>query len=164
MSKKDSKVKKMSYAELEHYTKRIQADFENLKKRSTNERIEYSRYANTDLILQILPVLDNFRLAVKHLPRELEENAWVAGVRHIEAQLKQILQGEGVVEIESIGEQFDPNLHEAIEEIESEKPPGEIVEEIQRGYSLNDKVIRHSKVKVSADHKRPKKENKNSNK
>lgn len=151
MSKKESKPKKMTYAELEHYAKRMQADFENYKKRTQTEKSEFARYANTDLILQILPVLDNFRLAVKHLPEDLAENDWVAGIRHIESQLEQILSSEGVETITADGSQFDPNVHEAVEEVASDKPPGEIVEEIRRGYRLNGKVIRPAKVKVAAN-------------
>lgn len=152
MNKKDDK-KKLTYNELEHYAKRIQADFENYKRRSQEDKAEFSKYANTDLILQILPVLDNFRLAVHHLPKDLEDHPWVAGVRHIEAQLEQILCSEGVARIETVGETFDPRLHEAIEEVVSEKPPGEITEEVQRGYRLQDRVIRPAKVKVSTDKK-----------
>jgi molecular chaperone GrpE len=148
MPRKESK-KKLTYEELEHYAKRIQADFENYKRRTQEDRAEFSRYANADLILQILPVMDNFRLSVQHLPKELEDNTWVAGVRHIETQMEQILQGEGVSAIRAVGEKFDPALHEAIEEVAAEKPPGEITEEIQRGYHLQGKVIRHAKVKVS---------------
>jgi molecular chaperone GrpE len=154
MTKKDKDTKKkLTYSELEHYAKRIQADFENYKRRAQEDKAEFSRYANTDLILQILPVLDNFQLAVRHLPKELEDNAWVTGVRHIEAQLEQILQSEGVSAIPTINEKFDPYQHEAVQEVESEKPPGIITEEAQRGYHLNDKVIRHAKVIVSAGHK-----------
>lgn len=150
MTKKEGK-KKLTYIELEHYAKRLQADFENYKRRTQEEKAEFSRYANTDLILQILPVLDNFRLAVRHLTKELEENNWVTGIRHIETQLEQVLQSEGVDTIPTIGEKFDPHLHEAVEEVESEKPPGEITEEVQRGYRLQNKIIRHAKVKVSKD-------------
>jgi molecular chaperone GrpE len=149
MTKKENK-KKPTYVELENYAKRLQADFENYKKRTQKDRAEYAQFANTDLILQILPVMDNFRLAVHHLPKELQDNTWVAGVRHIETQLEHILRSEGVESIETVGHQFDPYLHEAIEEVESEKPPGEIVEEVQHGYSLAAKVIRPAKVKVSA--------------
>lgn len=155
MTKKETK-KKISYEELEHYAKRIQADFENYKRRTQEDRAEFSQYANTDLLLQILPVLDNFRLATQHLPKELENNNWVIGIQHIESQLEQVLHGEGIQEIKTIGEKFDPNLHEAIEEVESEKPPGEIVAEVRRGYLLNDKVIRHSKVTVSRGETRDK--------
>lgn len=144
-----SKVRKND--ELENLLKRVQADFENYRKRTQKDQEDYTKYAKADLILQILPVLDNFRLAIIHLPKELEQNAWVTGVRHIETQLEQILQGEGVQEIETIGKQFDHKFHEAVEEVESEKPPGEIVEEVTKGYLLLDKVIRHAKVKVAKE-------------
>lgn len=151
MSKKDSKPKKISYDELENYAKRLQADFENYKKRTQIEKEAYSRYANTDLILQILPVLDNFQLAIKHLPEKLKEDPWVLGVKHIETQLEQILLSEGLTKIPTTNEKFDPNIHEAVEEVESEKPPGTITHETQTGYQLNGKIIRHSKVKVSRE-------------
>ncbi len=150
---KKRKPKKLTYAELEHYAKRLQADFENFKKRSQTERFENARFANTDLILQILPVLDNFRIAVHHLPDDLAEHPWVTGVRHIETQLEQILAAEGVTEIKTDGEMFDPMLHDAMAETESEKPPGTIVTESQKGYRLNDRVIRHAKVIVAKDKK-----------
>jgi len=135
--------------ELENLCMRVQADFENYKKRSQKEREDFSRYANTDLILQILPIVDNFQLATKHLPADIAENNWVKGVLQIEKQLEQVLVAEGVTAIDSIGNKFDPYLHEAIEEVPSERPEGEIIEEVTRGYRLNDKIIRHAKVKVA---------------
>jgi molecular chaperone GrpE len=159
MSKKESKVKKLSYQELENYAKRIQADFENLKKRTEVDRARYIGFANTDLILQILPIMDNFHLAVKHLPKDLEENSWVAGIRHIENQLEQVLASEGVTKINTIGKQFDTNLHEATGEAESKKPPGTILEETRAGYQLNDKVIRHSRVVVAGKQQQTESEN-----
>lgn len=137
--------------ELENLCMRVQADFENYKKRSQKEKEDFSKYANADLILQILPIIDNFQLATKHLPAEIEENNWVKGVLQIEKQLEQVLVAEGVTAIEAIGNQFDPYLHEAIEEVPSERPEGEIIEEVTRGYRLNDKIIRHAKVKVAKD-------------
>lgn len=145
----DEKAKKPDAKELEALCKRIQADFENYKKRSQKEREEFSKYANVDLILQILPIMDNFQLATKHLPKELKDDNWAQGVLQIEKQFEQVLTAEGIEEIRSIGVQFDPYLHEGIEEVVSAKPKGEVTEEILRGYKLNDKVIRHAKVKVS---------------
>jgi len=135
--------------ELQNLLKRVQADFENYKKRAHREKEEFVRYANSDLILQLLPILDNFQLAIKHLPKELEGNSWVEGIRHIETQFEQILKSEGVTKIPTYNEKYDPYLHEAVEEVISKKPRGEITEEVLTGYKLKDKVIRHSKVKVS---------------
>lgn len=146
---KPTKQNELEKKELEDLCKRVQADFENFKKRSQKEKEEFSKFANTDLILQIIPVIDNFKLATHHLPEELRDNNWVQGILQIEKQLEQILASEGVEPIESVGHKFDPYIHEAIEEIDSEGSPGEVVEEITRGYRLNDRVIRHAKVKVS---------------
>lgn len=136
-------------AELKDLLKRVQADFENFRKRSQREKEEFAHFANTDLILKILPVLDNFKLALEHLPKDLEKNEWVHGIWHIEKQLQQVLNDEGVQEITTLGQEFDPYLHEAVEEVESKLPAGTVIEEILAGYTLKDKVIRHAKVKVS---------------
>ncbi|MDD3678758.1 MAG: nucleotide exchange factor GrpE [Patescibacteria group bacterium] len=131
---------------------RVQADFENYKKRAQKEREEFSKYSNIDLILQILPVIDNFKLATKHLPKELEENNWAKGVLQIEKQLEQVLTSEGLEEISS-DDDFNPHEHDAVEEVASEKPPGKIIETITKGYKINGKIIRPAKVKVSAENK-----------
>jgi molecular chaperone GrpE len=92
--------------------------------------------------------MDNFRLATQHLPKELEGNNWAQGVLHIEKQLEQVLAAEGVEEIETKGN-FDPNIHDAVEEVASNKKEGEITEVLTKGYKLNGKIIRPAKVKVS---------------
>jgi molecular chaperone GrpE len=145
--KKDPK--KNELVETKNLLLRVQADFENYKKRTQRERESFGDYLNSDLILRIIPTLDNFRLALKHLPKELEGNEWVKGIWHIEKQLEQTLSEEGIREIESTGQDFNPNLHEAIEEVESDMPPGQITEEILKGYMLKEKILRHSKVRVS---------------
>jgi molecular chaperone GrpE len=150
---KKVKAKIDEVAELKGQLLRVQADFDNYRKRTQKEREEFAQFLNTDLIMRIIPTLDNFQLALKHLPAELEGNAWVQGIWHIEKQLEQTLSDEGVTEIPSLGQKFDHNIHEAIEEVLSEKPPGEIIEEILRGYKLKDKIIRHAKVKVSKGNK-----------
>ena len=147
---RQKKDPKKELAEAKNLLLRVQADFENFRKRTQNEKEEFSRYANTDLVLRILPVLDNFKLALAHQPKELKENSWAQGIWHIERQLEQILADEGVQKIPTEGQKFDPNLHEAVEEVVSDAPPHQIVEEILAGYILGDKVIRHAKVKVSS--------------
>lgn len=153
--KKKPQIKKDEVAELKSLLLRTQADFDNYRKRTQKEKEEFATFLNTDLILRLIPVLDNFKLALKHMPQELENNNWAAGIFHIERQLEQILEDEGVQQVLASG-QFDPNLHEAIEEVESEKPPGEIAEVVLAGYKLKDKVIRHAKVKVSRGETRDK--------
>ena len=129
---------------------RSQADFANFKRQAELDRAKTIKFANLDLIMSLLPVLDNFQLAAKHVPDNLANDNWAVGVKQIEKQLEAVLTEEGLQKIESLGQQFDHNLHEAVEHISSEKPEGEIVEEISAGYRYNDSVVRPAKVKVSA--------------
>lgn len=101
-------------AELTAGWQRTQADFLNYKKQINEERASLVSSANSGLIYQILPVLDNFKLAADHMPKELEDNNWAQGIKQVERQLESILQNEGLERIKTVGEQFDPNLHEAI--------------------------------------------------
>lgn len=135
--------------ELTSLLKRVQADFDNFRKRTQKEKEDFGKYLNMDLILRILPVMDNFKLALRHLPKDLESNEWVHGIWHIEKQLEQILNDEGVTEIETTGKKFDPSFHEALEEVASEEPPETIIETITNGYMMGDKLIRPAKVKIS---------------
>ena len=136
-------------AELTSGWQRTQADFLNFKKQSTDERVKLINDANEDLILDILPVLDNFQLAAKHTPKDLTDNVWAQGINQIEKQLELILNNSGLTKIESVGQLFDAELHEAIEEVESDEKSGTIVEEVLAGYTLNDSLIRPAKVKVA---------------
>ncbi len=127
---------------------RIQADFVNFRRRSDDERGEFLTLAKQDVILQLLPVLDNIGRALSHLPDELSDNGWAKGVSQISKQAEETLKGLGVTRIDSIGRPFDPNLHEAIGYEEGEGDQEVVTEELQPGYKLGDKVIRHSMVKV----------------
>jgi molecular chaperone GrpE len=135
--------------EMKNLLQRLQADFENYRKRSQKEKEDFGRYLNADLLMRVLPVLDNFELAFKHQPVELETNEWVHGIWHIQKQLEQVLADEGATEIPALGQRFDPSLHDALEEVSSEKPEGEIVEVVLKGYQIGDKILRHVRVKVS---------------
>ena len=99
--------------------------------------------------MSLLPVLDNFQLAAKHVPENLVNDNWVIGVKQIEKQIETVLSDEGLQRIDSLSQQFDHNLHEAVEHIASEKPENEIVEEVSAGYKYNDTIVRPAKVKVS---------------
>jgi molecular chaperone GrpE len=150
MSKeKSKKVNKDELTEIKTLLLRVQADFDNYRKRTQKEKEDYGIYLNTDLVLRILPVLDNFKLAMKHQPKEIGGDDWAQGIWQIEKQLEQVMTDEGLKEIPALGQKFNHHFHEAIEEVESKKPPGEITEVIMNGYMLGDKVIRHAKVKVS---------------
>jgi molecular chaperone GrpE len=129
---------------------RAQADYLNLKRRIEEERGEFTARANQDLILQILPVLDNFRRAFKHIPKEYKDSEWVEGIKHLEKQLENILRNEGLEAIPTVGQKFNPLLHEAlILEEKKGMEKGKILEELEGGYKLANKVIKPAKVKVA---------------
>jgi molecular chaperone GrpE len=132
---------------------RSQADFENYKKRTAQEKIDLCNNSNANLIYNILPVLDNFQLAAKHVPENLKDDNWAMGIKQIEKQLEDVLVSEGLEKIETIGTKFDPNFHEAMEHVASDKPEDEIVEEVLSGYKFNDTILRAAKVKVSSGKK-----------
>ncbi|MGH7777909.1 MAG: nucleotide exchange factor GrpE [Candidatus Dormibacterales bacterium] len=128
---------------------RLAADFENYKKRARQDQMDTIRYAGTEMILRLLPVLDDFKLILEHAPRDVDE-AWLKGVRLTEQKLEELLTGQGVTAIESVGERFDPSLHEAVAQEETdEEPEDTVVQELRRGYRLHDRVIRPALVKVA---------------
>jgi molecular chaperone GrpE len=131
---------------------RAQADYQNLKKELEKTRLDSIKLANKALIENLIPVFDNFALATKHLPLELQNNNWVQGIVYIHKQLQSILIDEGVEIIDPVGEIFDPNMHEAVDSIELEDSSKQntIIEVLQVGYKLNDSLIRSARVKVAA--------------
>jgi molecular chaperone GrpE len=132
---------------------RVVADYENLKKDTEKQKQEWIRFANNNLISEILPVLDNFKVAVDHIPEEEKDSSWVVGITYIQNQLKKALEDNGVEEIKTFGEKFDPELHEAIDQETSKEElkkykEGYIVKELRPGYKLHGKVITPAKVIV----------------
>ena len=134
-------------AELEESLLRHLAEFENYRKQLDREKEEFMRCANERLIIEILDVADNFERALPELRKKDPEGA--AGMEMIYRQLMKTLEKFGVRSIEAAGKKFDPYDHEAFMQQETEGPDGMVLEELQKGYRLNDKVIRHAKVKVS---------------
>jgi molecular chaperone GrpE len=126
---------------------RLQADYDNFRRRTRQEKEEFYKYASEKLINTLLPVLDNFELALSAEGDSIENIK--SGVQMIYKQLLDVLATEGVTPIPAVGEQFDPLKHEAVLRAESdEHPDNTIVQELRRGYFLKDKVIRPSMVKV----------------
>jgi molecular chaperone GrpE len=129
---------------------RALAELDNQRKRSMREKEELQKYANERLILEILPVIDNFERAIDAGKQADNVAQMVDGVKMILKQLREILEKEGVAPFESLGEKFDPYKHEALLAIESkEHEPYTVLEEIQKGYTMKDRVIRPAKVTVS---------------
>ena len=125
---------------------RCQADFDNYKKRSEQERGEVIELASRALISNLLPVMDDLERALALVPAELEESNWTEGIRLIYNKFKATLEAQGLAEIKARGEPFDPRLHEAVMQQEGEE--GMVIEETQKGYKFKGKVIRPSLVIV----------------
>ncbi|HET9200582.1 MAG TPA: nucleotide exchange factor GrpE [Dehalococcoidia bacterium] len=125
---------------------RAAADYQNLKRRSEQERQDLARFANAALIINILPILDDMERALSTLDAKLAGLTWVEGIYHIYRKFKQALESAGVSEIETDGADFDPNLHEAVQY--SEGYEGKVISVVQKGYKLGDRVIRPSMVVV----------------
>ncbi len=127
----------------------LQAEFDNYRKREDEQRREFVKYANEGLIIQLLDVLDNLERAITVLR---EGGKDVQGLEMVYDQLSGILEKHGVKKIDALGKKFDPYYHEALmraDKANAKEPKDTIIAEFQRGYMLNSKVIRHSKVKIS---------------
>lgn len=145
-------------SELKDQMLRLQAEFDNYRKRMLKEREELRKFANEDLILSLLDVVDNFERALVSVDQVEDKTIVIEGVKMIEKQLKMILEQYGVKSIKTAGTVFDPGYHEAIaQEVSQDVEENHILEELQRGYQLHDKVIRFAKVKVA----KPEEEDKN---
>ena len=129
---------------------RAQADFVNYKKRMESQQIMMYENAATRVIKQFLPLLDDMKRALDNQP-DMEGSDWVTGIDLIYQKFHVVLGNEGVITMETKGEQFDPNFHEAISQEESpDHESGEIIEEIQTGYMIGDRVLRHALVRVAS--------------
>lgn len=129
--------------------KRATADYQNLVKETAKER-EYSvRFANEQLIQQLLPLVDYFDYAFADVPDEQSRGPWMKGIHHIYDQLMKVLEDHGVTPLETVGKIFDPTLHEAVDEVEStEVTSHHILEQTQRGFLMHGTCIRPAKVKI----------------
>ena len=142
--KNEDKDQTSKIEELTNLLRHTQADFINYKQRISKEKEESTYYFKKEIITKLLPVLDMFELALKH---KTEDNDFVKGMEMIYAQLIATLENEGL-QIIPAKDKFDPKFHEAVLSEESDKEEGSILEILQKGYMLNNKVIRFSRVKV----------------
>ena len=130
---------------------RLQADFDNYRKREARERTEYRDYALVNAIEQFLPVLDNFQLALK---TDSSAEQLRSGVELIVRQMSDVLRSLGVQPIPTAETQFDPRLHEAIEMVERDDlPDHQVMDEVRRGYTLRDRLVRPALVRVATNPK-----------
>ena len=136
--------------ETEGRTLRLQADFENYKRRVQMDKQAAEKYRAQSLVSDILPALDNFERAMQVEATDEQTKSLLQGMEMVHRQLLEALNKEGVEVIEAVGKQFDPNEHQAIMQVEdSEFESNAVVEEFQKGYKLKDRVIRPSMVKVN---------------
>lgn len=153
MSDKNKKDKKASVGEMERKCheylsgwKRAQADYHNLEKQTEKKREEWIKMANSDLLMELLPIYDNLKLAIEHIPGENRKSDWVIGVQHIKNQMTKFLEDMEVEEITPLkGDRFDIEVHEAIK---ADKGGDKIKEVLKHGYKLNGKVLYPAKVIV----------------
>ena len=135
---------------------RAQADFVNYKRRTEQEKEEIGKFANSMLVINLLPVLDDLERALDSISDELAEVSWVDGIRLIERKLRGILEAQGLSPVKALGEPFDPNFHEAV--MQGKGKEGMVVEELQKGYKFQDRVIRPARVVVGSGEEEERKE------
>jgi molecular chaperone GrpE len=131
---------------------RERADAMNVRRRADEERVKLASVHKATVIRALLPVIDNFDRALKHVPKELKDNDYIKGVQGVVTQFEKTLSDMGVTRIKTVGEPFDPTLHEAVSMDEAEGGSREVVsEELQSGYTLQDEVLRHAMVRVKLE-------------
>lgn len=129
---------------------RLQADFDNFRRRMDRERQEIAGQVAERLLKDLLPVFDNLERAVQFMPEEGEAKAWRVGVEMTLKGFLEALARMGVQPIEAVGAAFDPRYHEAVQRVDSDQPEGVVVEQLQKGFLWQDRVLRASLVKVSS--------------
>nr|WP_296487008.1 nucleotide exchange factor GrpE [uncultured Acetatifactor sp.] len=135
--------------QLEDKVKRQLAEFENFRNRTEKEKQAMFETGAKSVIEKILPVVDNFERGLATVPEEKKEDPFVDGMMHVYKQLLKELENIGVKPIEAVGQEFDPNLHNAVMQVESEEyESGMVAQELQKGYTYRDSVVRHSMVAV----------------
>jgi molecular chaperone GrpE len=149
--KKDNQTSKKLEVQLEELTQALQrerADAINIRRRHEEELANLRSHLKTNVVRDLLPVIDNFERALKHVPKDLEGNDYIKGVQGVVKQFEKSLEQMGVQRIKAVGEPFDPHYHEAVSMEEGDGTHEVVSEELQSGYSLGDDVIRHAMVRV----------------
>jgi molecular chaperone GrpE len=151
MSKVTIKQLEQQVAELTDALQRERADAVNIRRRHDEQVASLKDMVKTSVIEELLPVIDNFERALKHVPKDLESSDYIKGVQGVVKQFEQILTQMGVARIATVGEVFDPALHEAVGIEEGDGEVEVVCEELQPGYRLGNTVIRHAMVKVKKE-------------
>ena len=148
--KKDKKDEQIE--DLNDRLKRQMAEFDNFRKRTEKEKAQMFDMGARTIIEKILPVIDNFERGLAAVPEEQKDDAFVTGMDKVYKQMLTELDAIGVKPIEALGKEFDPDLHNAVMQVESEEyEPGTVAQELQKGYTYKDNVVRHSMVAVVSE-------------
>ena len=139
---------KQQIEDLTDALKRERADAVNLRRRHDEEVTRLRSSVKANVVSDLLPVIDNFERALKHVPADLKDNDYVKGVQGVVKQFEKTLADMGVERIKTVGEPFDPHIHEAVSAEEGDGDQEVVAEELQAGYRIGDEVIRHAMVKV----------------
>jgi molecular chaperone GrpE len=149
MSKKPTLAElEQQVADLTEALQRERADSANIRRRHDEQISSLRNVVKAGVVSDLLPVIDNFERALKHVPADLTDNDFVKGVQGIVKQFEKTLSDIGVQRIKTVGEVFDPHLHEAVSAEEGEGGQEIVTEELQAGYTLGNEVIRHAMVRV----------------
>ncbi|HEY5806215.1 MAG TPA: nucleotide exchange factor GrpE [Candidatus Saccharimonadales bacterium] len=151
MSKKpklDAETWQKQIDELTEALQRERADATNLRRRYEEQIASLQTLAKASVVRDLLPVIDNFERALKHAPADLSENDYIKGIQGIVKQFEKVLEQLGVKKIKTVGEPFNPHLHEAVSMEEGDGDQEIVSEELQPGYTLGEEVLRHAMVRV----------------
>jgi molecular chaperone GrpE len=129
---------------------RLQAEFDNSRKRLEREKVEMVKYANSNMLEELLPIIDNFELGLQAAATATDAKSIALGMKMVKAQLDKFLEESGVEAINAVGNPFDPNLHEAVSQQESaDHEDGTVIEQSRKGYKIGDRLIRPATVVVA---------------
>ena len=147
---KKDKIDKKKNKEQEYLDgwKRAQADYANLQKETEKQMSDFRKYANQDMLMQILPLVDYFKHAFNAIPEDQKDDDWLKGIKHIQDYLYKFLEDNNIEEIKTVGKKFDPEKHEVIKEEKGDgkEKDGVIIKETQSGFIYNGKVLQPAKV------------------
>jgi molecular chaperone GrpE len=136
----------------EYYNRwlKVHAEYENTRKRIEKEKWEHMKFANENLVSQLFPIVDNFDLALAAMEKAKDKTAVMDGIKMVQKEFHRIIEENGVEKIKTIGEDFDPNIHDAVSVVETdEHPDGIILEEVRAGYTLNKRLLRPAQVIIA---------------
>jgi molecular chaperone GrpE len=136
----------------EYYGKwlKVHAEYENTRKRIEKEKWEHMKFSNEELISQLFPIVDNFDMALSAMEKAKDKEAVMVGIKLVQKEFHKILDENGVEKIKTVGEHFDPNIHDAVSIVTTkEHPDGLILEEVRAGYTLNKRLLRPAQVRVA---------------